>query len=123
MDKTVVVLNADKNQRNTLCDLLIDNRYQTKPMSSLSEMEIQLEQINCRAAIVDLDTVSATNKNFKALKHKNPAMNIIALSERQFHPELEEAFREYISACLAKPIDSEELLFWLKGIFEADKNL
>ena len=123
MKKMVVVLDADQKQCNALCSLLADNNYQTKPMSMLSELEQQLEQNDCKAAIVNLDNISVTNKNFKALKHKKPAMSIIALSERQFHPELEESLREYISVCLAKPIDSDELLFWLKGIFENDKNL
>ena len=123
MKKKVVVLEADKKQRETLCTFLADNHYQTAPMDSLSDLEQLLEHNDCQAAIVDLDNISVNNKNFRTLKQNKPAMSIIALSQRQFHPELEEAFREYISACLVKPIDSDELLFWLKGIFEADKNL
>ena len=45
-------------------------------------------------------------------------MNIIALSERQFHPELEEAIRDHISVCLATPVESDELFYWLKSVFE-----
>lgn len=118
MNKLVVVLDADKKQRDTLCTMLADNKYQTTPMRSLAEMELQLEQSDCRAVIVNLDNISATNKNFKALKQKKPAMSIITLSERQFHPELEEAIRDHISVCLRKPVDSDELVFWLKSIFE-----
>jgi len=118
MNKLVVVLDADKKQRNTLCTLLTDNKFQTAPMSSLSEMEQHLEQTDCRAVIVNLDTVSATNKIFRTLKKKKPAMSILALSERQFHPELEESLREYISVCLGKPVDTDELIYWLKSIFE-----
>jgi DNA-binding NtrC family response regulator len=123
MKKMVIVLDTDKKQRDSLCTLLADNNYQAAPMSMLSELEQQLEQSDCQAAIVNLDNISVTNKNFKAIKHKKPAVSIITLSERQFHPELEESLREYISVCLAKPIDSDELLFWLKGIFENNENL
>ena len=123
MKKVVVVLDTDKKQRKTLCTLLADNHYQTTPMDSLSELEQQLEHNDCQAVIVDLDNISVTNKNFRTLKQNKPAMSIIALSERQFHPELEESFREFISACLVKPIDSEELLFWLRGVFGNDEQL
>ena len=123
MKKMVVVLDADIEQRKTLCTLLADNHYQTAPMGSLFELEQQLEHNNCQATIVDLDNISATNKDFRALKQNNPAMNIIAISERQFHPELEESLREYISVCLVKPIDSDKLLFWLKGIFGNDEQI
>jgi DNA-binding NtrC family response regulator len=122
MKKMVVVLDTDKKHRNALCTLLIDNNYQTAPMISLSELEQNLEQNDCQAAIVNLDNISVTNKSFRTLNQKKPAMSIIALSERQFHPELEESLREYISVCLARPIDSDELLFWLKGIFENEAN-
>jgi DNA-binding NtrC family response regulator len=123
MNKIVVVLDANKKQLNSLCTLLADNNYQPASMNSLSEMEQQLEQSDCKAVIVNLDNISVTNKNFRTLKQKKSAMSIIALSERQFHPELEESLREYISVCLAKPIDSDELLFWLKGIFENGDHL
>ena len=123
MINLVVVLDADKKQRDSLRTLLDDNNYRSASMSSLSEMEQQTEQSDYRAAIVNLDNISVTNKKFRALKQKKPAMSIIALSERQFHPELEESLREYISVCLAKPIDPDELIFWLKGIFENDNKL
>lgn len=123
MKNLVVVLDTDKKQRDSLCTLLTDNNYEATPMSMLSELEQQLEQNDCQAAIVNLDNISVTNKDFRFFNQKKPAMSIIALSERQFHPELEESLREYISVCLAKPIDSDELLFWLKGIFENSENL
>ena len=118
----VVVLDADKKQCNTLCALLTDSSYQTTRTSMLSELEQQLEQHDCQTAIVNLDNTSLTNKNFRALKQKKPEMSIIALSERQFHPELEESLREYISVCLATPIDSDELFYWLNSIFEHEGN-
>jgi hypothetical protein len=80
-----------------------------------------IEENDCRALILNLDKVAATNKVFRNLKTKRPLLNIIALSKRQFHPELEEAIREYISVCLARPVDSDELVYWLRTIFENDQ--
>ena len=65
MKKIVVVLDADKEQRKALCTLLADNHYHTAPMGSLPEWEQQLEHNDCQAAIVDLDNISVTNKNFR----------------------------------------------------------
>ena len=68
--------------------------------------------------VLNLDNIAVTNKTLRDLKRNNPAINIIAVSKRQFHPELEEALREYISVCLAEPVDTDELGYWLKSIFE-----
>jgi hypothetical protein len=67
---------------------------------------------------LNLDNIRVTNRELRDLKRKKPLTNIIGLSERQFHPELEEAFREYISVCLKQPLDSDELVYWLRSIFE-----
>jgi DNA-binding NtrC family response regulator len=120
MKKEVVVLDTDQKQGNNLCRLLANHQYGTAPLSSLKALDDYLEQSECRALIMNLDNISVTNKILKQLKAKKPLINIIAVSERQFHPELEEALREYISVCLAKPVDTDELMYWLKTIFEND---
>ena len=118
MQKEVVVLDTDKKQCKSVCALLTEHEYLSTAMSSMTNMDQYLSESNCRAIILNLDSVSATNKSLKQLKSKNPSVNIIAFSERQFHPELEEALREYISVCLAKPVDPDELTYWLKTIYE-----
>ena len=118
MEKEVVVLDTDKKQCKSLCDLLTEHEYLSTAMSSYIKMDHYLDDSDCRAIILNLDNVSVTNKSLKQLKRKNPSVSIIAFSERQFHPELEEALREYISVCLAKPVDPDELTYWLKTIYE-----
>ena len=118
MKKEVVVLDTDQKQGNNLCRFLIDHQYETAPLSSLKALDDYLEQSECRALIMNLDNVAVSNKALRELKRKKPLINIIAVSERQFHPELEEALREYISVCLAKPVDTDELMYWLKTIFQ-----
>ena len=118
MEKEVAVLDTDKKQCKSLCDLLTDHEYMPTAMSSLTNMDQYLGDSDCRAVILNLDNVSVTNKSLKQLKKKKPSVSIIAFSERQFHPELEEALREYISVCLAKPVDPDELTYWLKTIYE-----
>ena len=118
MQKEVVVLDSNKKQCKSLCALLTENEYQSTTMNSMASMDQYLGESDCRAIILNLDTVAVSNKSLKQLKIKNPLVDIIALSERQFHPELEEALREYISVCLAIPVDSDDLTYWLKTIYE-----
>ena len=121
--KEILVLDPDERQSRNLRDLLTDHDYTTISMNSLVNMDQYIEENDCRALIMNLDNVAVTNKVFRELKRKKPLLNIIALSKRQFHPELEEALREYISVCLAKPVDSDELVYWLKTIFRNDQKL
>ena len=121
MKKEVIVLDSDEEQRLNLCALLTDHTYSTTPMNNLSKMNQYFDEIDCRAIILNLDSISVTNKIFRDLKRKNPLVNIIAFSERQYHPELEEALRDYISVCLAKPVDPDELFYWLRCIFKNNR--
>jgi len=121
MKKEVIVLDPDEQQSRNLCDILTDYDYTAISMNSLTKVGQYIEENDCRALILNLDKVVATNKVFRELKRKKPLLNIIALSKRQFHPELEEALREYISVCLARPVDSDELVYWLKTIFKNDQ--
>jgi DNA-binding NtrC family response regulator len=119
--KEVIVLDTDEGQRQNLSAFLKNHTYQTTFMDSLADVDQYIDKCDCRAVILNLDNVPVTNKILKDLKSKKPLINIIALSKRQFHPELEEALREYISVCLAEPVDTDELLYWLKSIFENGK--
>jgi len=47
---------------------------------------------------------------------------LIVNKNSPFHPELEEAMSKHIHASLVKPVDDEELLYWLKSICENDSD-
>jgi len=121
--KEVIVLDADTTQSQNLVAFLKDNAYTATPMNSLANMDQYVAETDCRAVVLNLDNISVTNKTLRDLKRKKPLINIIAHSKRQFHPELEEALREYISVCLAEPVDTEELGYWLKSVFENNETL
>jgi DNA-binding NtrC family response regulator len=122
-EKEVIVLDIDTTQSQNLIAFLEDNAYTATPMDSLANMDRYMAETDCRAVVLNLDSISVTNKMLRDLKRKKPSINIIAHSKRQFHPELEEALREYISVCLAEPVDTEELGYWLKSIFENNETL
>jgi DNA-binding NtrC family response regulator len=116
--KEVIVLDHDTPQSQNLVAFLKDNAYTATPMKSLANMDHYMAEADCRAVVLNLDNIPITNKVLRDLKRKKPSINIIAHSKRQFHPELEEALREYISVCLAEPVDTEELGYWLNSIYE-----
>ena len=117
-EKEVIVLDSDTKQSQKLCALLKENTYTAIPLNSLAKMDQYIDDSDCRAVVFNLDNISVTNRALRDLKRQKPLINIIAYSKRQFHPELEEALREYISVCLAQPVDTEELVYWLKTVFE-----
>ena len=122
-EKEVIVLDAETTQSQNLVAFLNDNAYSATPMNSLTKMDQYMAAIDCRAVVLNLDNIPVTNKILRDLKRKKPTINIIAHSKRQFHPELEEALREYISVCLAEPVDTDELDYWLKSVFENSESL
>ena len=90
--------------------------YRITHIMTVKECEAYLRDHACSVLIVDLDTVALNNRTIARLKKKHPGINIIAKSQRPFHPELEESMRRFIFACLSKPLDADELNFWLKSL-------
>jgi CheY-like chemotaxis protein len=116
MRKTIVVVNANPDECREWCRLLEHNRYLVAPLESLSKLPIRLSETRSDALILDLDSLPVDNRLIRTLSRENPDVCIIAVSSRNFHPELEEAMRAYISACLSKPVNEDELLYWLKSL-------
>ena len=118
--KPIVVVDGDEAQCRKLCNVLERGHYLTIAWHSLLNLEREIGETGRQVVIVDLDTLPVTNRLFRTLRSKNPGLCIIGLSSRPFHPELEEAMRKHIYACLSKPLDYEELIYWLKSLSEND---
>jgi len=116
MPEPIVVLDANKQTSKRVCAVLKQQDYQTTALYSPTNLEKNIQQDDRQIIIVDLDSVSADNRFFRGLRRKNPGICIIVLSSRSFHPELEEAMSRDIYACLGKPVDDEELVFWVKSL-------
>ena len=122
-EKEVIVLDAETTQSQNLVAFLNDNAYTATPMNSMVNLDQYMAETDCRAVVLNLDSIPVTNKLLRDLKRKKPSINIIAHSKRQFHPELEEALREYSSVCLAEPVDTDELRYWLKTVYENNETI
>jgi DNA-binding NtrC family response regulator len=118
MQEPVVVVDADEQQRQEMCAVLEREDYRTVSLHSLATLNQEIQEGTRRVVILDLDTIPVDNRFFRGLKKENPGVCVIGLSSRPFHPELKEAMSSHIYACLGKPVDEEELVFWVKSLCE-----
>ena len=120
MKKGIVVVDADQDQCRRFCTLLEKDQYVTIPIHSIQYLEAKLKQTNCLAVILDIDTVPVDNRTVRDLTIKFPEVHFFCLSEKSFHPDLKDAICYHIYACLNKPVDPDELLFWIKSIYQEE---
>lgn len=116
MQGPIVVVDGDEEQCRGLCATLEREHYSTTAFHSLLNLEREIQETGRRVVILDLDTLPVNNRLFRTLRRTNPGVCIIGLSSRPFHPELKEAMSQHIYACLSKPVDDEELIFWVKSL-------
>jgi DNA-binding NtrC family response regulator len=118
MERAVAVVMADQGDCLALCDLLQQQSYRAIPLHSLMTLERHIQPSGPQVVILDLDSLPVNNRLFRDLKKTSPGVRIIGLSSHSFHPGLEEAFSTHISVCLAKPVDWDELIYWLRSLGE-----
>lgn len=120
MEKKIVVLDTDEQHCGALCAMLDEMQYQAIPMYSLANIEKYIQERTCLAVIFDIETESVDNRIIKKLKINNPEVYFFGMSSHSYNPEFREAICYHICACLNKPIDPDELFFWLRSINEND---
>jgi DNA-binding NtrC family response regulator len=116
----VTVIEADVQYCRELCSLLEESDFPVAPLYSLEDLPKHLRRERVAVLIVDLDNLAVNNNFFRSLKKQYPNLHILCLSSRTYHPGLEEAMGSHICASLAKPLNAEELFYWLKAIAEIE---
>ncbi len=116
----VAVVDADKQNCRAICALLEQADIPVASMNTLKVLADHLKREPVAVVIIDLDTLPVDNTFFRSLKKQYPNLHIFCLSIRPYHPDLEEAMGTHICASLAKPLDSDELFYWLKAIAEIE---
>ena len=116
MEGPIIVVDADEKESEALRDVLERDNYSAIALTTLGDLEEKIQETACGVIIMDLDTLPVDNRFIRYLKRQKDKVYIIGLSSRSFHPELEEAVSTHIYACLGKPVDTDELLYWLRSI-------
>jgi len=118
MKKSILIVNTDKKQCRELCELLEKEDYCVSALHSIQNLEKQLEEKKFQAVIIDIDAISIDNRMIRKLTLHFPEVYFFCLSEQPFHPELKDAICYHIYACLNKPVDEDELFYFLRSIYE-----
>ena len=116
MKRSVVVLTRNPADSVGLSEIIVAHRLVALPLSCLDAVEGALDGGEVLAIIIDLDGFTIDNRFIRRLKGRFPDTTILLASSRREHPHLETAMVEYVYACLVKPIDPEEIGYWLKCI-------
>jgi DNA-binding NtrC family response regulator len=116
----IAVLDADIKGCREVCDILESRNYPTTCVDSLAELKVKIDQGGFIAVIIDIDSVPVDNRLIREFALKYPAVRFLCKSKDRFHPELKDAICYHIYACLTKPVDPDELLFWIKSIYDEE---
>jgi DNA-binding NtrC family response regulator len=116
--KTILFMNAAPEENTGISFLLEEADFSTHSVASPAELKKKMREASIMAVIIDLDSVTVDNRTIKDLALQVPNIPFLFVSKESFHPELKDSIRDYVYACLTKPIDSEELNYWLKSIKE-----
>ena len=114
----VLVVAGDTERGHEVCSLLQELEYAATFIYSLKDLEEELQRDAEVAVILDLDTMPVNNQFLRGLRKMHPQIHLLGISELSYHPGLEEVIGSHLLACLIKPLDVEELCFWLKSISE-----
>ena len=122
MKKSILVIDADKKQGRELCELLKADQFKAVSQYSTQNLEQRIKDTECRAILWDIDTVPVDNRTVRKLTLQFPEVYFFCLSKEPLHPELKDAISHHIYACLNRPIDADELFYWLRSIDENHAN-
>lgn len=90
-------------------------RLHMEAFSDLKTLTQTSSQEGPAIIFLDLDTSVISETQILHAASLFPHATLIALSRRAFHPELTQAFAQHIRVCLRKPVDMNELRFWLRS--------
>jgi DNA-binding NtrC family response regulator len=120
MEKGIIVLDGIKESSDELCTILKSQHYPIIAIQSLPHLEGFIQSEDYIAVIIDIDSVAIDNRTIRQLALKYPGVRFLCTSKDRFHPELKDAICYHIDACLNKPVDPDELLYWIKSIYEEE---
>jgi DNA-binding NtrC family response regulator len=114
---SVILVETGKEHPPEVTKVLEASGFHILPCRSIFDLEKLCHEDALGAVIVDLDDPLMNNRVLREVKRKHHELQIIGISRRLFHPDLKEAIASHIYACLCEPVDPEELIYLVKGIF------
>ncbi len=119
-EEWIALLSIDADEASLIAGILSGAGYRLLTVSSFDDVLQQLDLNAVKAILLDIDSLCLDNRAIRGFALRAPAKPLLCISRERFHPELAEAFVKHVYACLAKPVDHDELLYWLKSIQRED---
>ena len=113
----VAILGAVGLDSAALCKMIEKRKLRSKICSDLAELKNILSD-RCLAAILDIDKVPLDNRTIRELTLAHPDTCFFCTSKERFHPDLKDAICYHLFACLHKPVNPDELDYFLKCILD-----
>ena len=113
----VAILGAADLDSATLFKMVEKRKLRSKICNDLAELKDILSD-RCLAAILDVDKVPLDNRTIRELTLAHPGTYFFCTSKERFHPDLKDALCYHLFACLHKPVDPDELDYFLKCILD-----
>lgn len=115
----ICILSSDRGEIRTISQE-VEPDYKVRSFDTITGFEAELSLESCVAGILDVDSVPLDNRTIRKLKRRFPSVEFLCTSRERVHPQLKEAMSFHIVACLHKPVDPDELLYWLRCIRESE---
>jgi len=115
---TVAILAADAHDSKAICRIIEKGPYRTETCAGFRELEAMLASAPCRTVILDIDSVPLDNRTIRELTLSYPSTYFLCTSRERFHPNLKDAISHHLFACLHKPVDPDELNYFLRCIHD-----
>ena len=109
------IVDGNAQQAECLAQLLGSQGYETRWFRSWSEIPAAAGPL---VVLVNLDTVHTTNRQLMEAGGGKLGVVLLTISSQPYHPELSQAMQECVFASLCEPLDTQELLFWLRSAGE-----
>ena len=116
MGKKIILVSKPSSEVDQICRTLSENRYTALIVETIDDLHKALATVPSDCAILDLDSLDIDNPTIRKLTVQYPHAFFLCTSSDRFHPELKDAIGYHIYACLTRPLDYEELVYWLRCI-------
>jgi DNA-binding NtrC family response regulator len=116
----ILIVSNNPVEADQVSGMLADKRYTSQIVTSIELLISKLDQRCRRSVLIDIDSVPVDNRSIRNLTLTYPAIYFFCMSRDRFHPELKDAICYHIYACMNKPINPEELIYWMRCIDRAE---
>lgn len=122
MGGNILVIDPDKKTSQGFRQVLTRLPFTADIYDAIDRLPPELDIRRYQAVIIDLDDKTPSKTTFEAWRRHNKPLKILGISSKNFHPDLSEVIGQHLFACLKKPLDEEELVFFLNSILESPED-